>query len=274
MYDFPWRIYIDDELYREYNRLKTKVISLKEDKISFPIYFSSIGFKCTNCFFQYERMNTPGIGRPSTIDYWKKSKERIINFSRQQKRDYFSTCNYFNHTPSQFPIVTAAKIFNYFGAKKILDPYAGWGDRCIAAMVSDIDYTGIDCNQKLDEPYKELINFYPHNSKVDIIIDRCENIDLDQIQFDFVLSSPPFWKRGLMLERYNDIEIEYSTFMEQSMIPMMKKLLNHNIWVCLYIPEDMYKDLEKIYGPCTNTLLFNTNRTTVCQLYCWNLSTY
>jgi 16S rRNA G966 N2-methylase RsmD len=264
-YDFPWRIYIEDELYEEYDRLKTKV----NDKIDFPIYFSSIGFKCSNCFFQYERMNTPGIGRPSTIDYWNKSKQRIINFSKQQDRDYFSTCNYFNHAPSQFPIITAAKIYKYFGATKIFDPYAGWGDRCIAAMASNIDYTGIDCNKKLEDPYKELINFYPHNSKVNIIIGNSENINLNKIQFDFVLSSPPFWKRGKMLERYNDVEIEYNTFMEQSMIPMMKKLSKYDTWVCLYIPNDMYKDLVKIYGSCTKTLLFKTNRTTISELYCW-----
>lgn len=271
--DFPWRTYTEEELYKEYERLKTKIISecVSKDKY---IPFSTIGFKCTNCFFQYERMNTPGIGRPSTIDYWKKSRKTVVKFSNRENRDYFSTLNYFNHTPSQFPIVSAAKIYKYFGATKIFDPYAGWGDRCLAAMACDINYIGVDKNKELKEPYKKLIKFYPHNCDIKIKINKSENVDIDSLDFDFVLSSPPFWKeKGKMLERYNDIEIDYNTFMEESLIPVMKKLAKHNTWVCLYIPNYMYKHLTEIFGECHKLLLFKTNRTTVSDLYCWKFNT-
>ena len=284
---FPWRIYTIEELKLEYERLKRKV----KEKIKFPIQFSSIGFKCTNCMFQYERMNTPGIGRPSTIDYWKKSKETVIKFSNKENRDYFSTLNYFNHSPSQFPIVIASKIYRHFSAKKIFDPFAGWGDRCLAAMALDINYTGIDCNKKLVEPYKELLKIYGsytrdlnsemvHSScgKIKIIFDRCENVDsniLEQIKFDLVLTSPPFWKKGQMLERYNDIEIPYSTFMTTCLIPILRKCFEYGekgSYICLYIPNSMYKDLVKVFGECNEILLFKTNRKTVSDLYCWKIN--
>jgi hypothetical protein len=271
--DFPWRLYVDDELYKEYERLKTNIISKPISKEDY-IPFSTIGFKCTNCFFQYERMNTPGIGRPSTIDYWKKSREQVIKFSNRENRDYFSTLNFFNHTPSQFPIVTASKIYMHFGATKIFDPYAGWGDRCLGAMACDIDYTGVDQNNELKEPFKELIKFYPHKCNVEIKINKSEDVDIDSLDFDFVLTSPPFWKEnGEILERYNDTEIDYNTFMEESLIPVMQKLFKRDIWVCLYIPNYMYKDLTKIFGECAKIVLFKTNRTTVSDLYCWKFNT-
>ena len=272
---FPWRIYIDEELTTEYERLKSKINNMSSAgmKIEFPIPFSSIGYKCSNCFFQYERMNTPGPNRPSTIDYWKKARENVIKFSNKENRDCFSTLNYFNHTPSQFPILSAAKIYKYFGATKILDPYAGWGDRCLAAMASGINYIGVDQNKKLKEPYKELIKEYPHNCNIEIKINRSENVDIDNLDFDFVLTSPPFWKKGgKMLERYNNIEIDYDTFMEHSLLPVMKKLAKHNTWVCIYIPTYMYNDIVKIFGECEKILLFKTHRTTISELYCWKFN--
>lgn len=283
---FPWRIYTEEELKLEYERLKRKV----KETIKFPIKFSSIGFKCSNCMFQYERMNTPGIGRPSTIDYWKKSKETVIKFSNKENRDCFSTLNYFNHSPSQFPIVIASKIYRYFSAKNIFDPFAGWGDRCLASMALGINYTGIDCNKKLVEPYRKLLKMYGSsdiesdigtnvlsNKEVKIIFDRCENVDskiLEDIKFDLVLTSPPFWKKGKMLERYQDIEIPYSTFMTTCLIPILRKCFDYGekgSYICLYIPNSMYKDLLKNFGECNQVLLFKTNRQTVSNLYCWKI---
>lgn len=154
MTDFPFRKYTMQDLNTEFKKLIDKV----QTSVSFPIEYSRIGYKCTNNFFQYERMLTPGINRPSSVKYWLERKENIIKFSKKQNRDYFSTVNYFNHSPSQFPIVAAAKIYRYFNAVSIFDPYAGWGDRCLAAISLNIKYTGIDSNSNLVEPYKNLLS--------------------------------------------------------------------------------------------------------------------
>ena len=65
-----------------------------------------------------------------------------------------------------------------------------------------------------------------------------------------------------MLERYNDIEIEYEKFLNESLISVFSKCFNKKVWVCLYIPEDMYKDLSKVFGVCQKQLFFKTNKTT------------
>jgi DNA modification methylase len=266
--EFPWRDYTKKQLDDEYERLKAKI----RKPTTFPLLFSTIGFKCTNVFFQYERMNTSGIGRPSTIQYWNKNYNNVIKFSNRIGRDLFSTLNYFNHSPSQFPIVAASLIYQYFGATKVLDPYAGWGDRCLAAMATGIDYIGIDCNKALKQPYNNLKKFYKTNSNVSIMIDKCENVDIENLDFDFVFTSPPFWTKGKMIERYRNIEVDRSDFMNTSLMPVFKKCVSFGIWVCLYIPDDMYQDLQKIHGSANIILEFKITNSKIGKIYCWKKS--
>lgn len=221
-------------------------------------------------FFQYERMNTPGRkGRKTTICYWNENKNRMIDFSKKQKRDLFSTLNFYNHVPSQFPIIVAAKIYRYFNATKILDPYAGWGDRCLAALAMDIDYTGIDSNPNLEIPFQKLCNYYPSESNCKIYIDKCENIDIDNIDFDFVLTSPPFWYKNNLLEVYNNTESNYDIFLNNSLIPILNRCLDKNVWICLYIDENMYSDLVKVFGESNKKLSFNSWNKRQNFIYCW-----
>lgn len=70
--DFPWRVYTSDELAIQFLKVK-KRLKYVERHLQQPIAFSKIGFICTNVFFQYERMNTAGMRKPSTIDYWNKN---------------------------------------------------------------------------------------------------------------------------------------------------------------------------------------------------------
>lgn len=267
---FPWRQHTKEELLTEYTRLQVK---LKTDKIGGNVTitpFSVVGYKCSNEFFQYERMNTPGFNRPSSIEYWLKNKENIIKFSNSQGRDYFSTVNYFNHAPSQFPVVTAGLVYKLFGATRVFDPYAGWGDRCLAAMAMDIDYIGIDCNKNLKKPFQKMTKFYKTNSNVKIIIKQAEKVKLAELDFDLVFTSPPFWRQDKMLEVYNHCPQDYTNFLSKSLIPIVNECLKRGVWVCLYIPDNMYMDVKRIIGPCQKAIKFKTNRTTVETIYCWH----
>ena len=266
MSDFPWRKHSDEELLAEYLRLK---IRLSKSKITFPILFSRIGYKCSNNFFQYERMNTAGYGRPSTLQYWKNNKKDIISFSKQEKRDLFSTLNYFNHAPSQFPIVTAGQIYKYFNATKILDPYAGWGDRCLAAMSLNVDYIGIDSNPKLKKHFTEMKKFFPTKSNIKIISKKAEDVNINKLDFDFVFSSPPFWRNNKLLELYNNTEDDYKSFFKK-FSKLIDKCLKKDVWVCLYIPKDMCDDLVDVIGKYKKTIKIKTsNSKKIEYVYCW-----
>ena len=269
IHGFPWRQKTNTELQTEYNRLRKKTT----EKIIFPLKFSIIGYPCTNIFFKYERMNTPGRGgRKTTILFWCNNQQRIMEMSTRLKNDLFNCLNFMNHAPSQFPIMSAVKIYRHFNATKVLDPYAGWGDRCLAAMALDIDYIGIDCNPNLKTPYKKLVKFFSTKSKVKIIIDKCEYVNLDDIEYDFVLTSPPFWEKNKIVEKYNNTDTEYENFLSSSLIPVLKKCIT-KVPTCVYIPSNMYEDIKNIIGECTSILEFKTShccgKQSFNKLFCW-----
>ena len=63
--------------------------------------------------------------------------------------DLFGIIVFLNKAPSQFSIITACWTYKFFNANTVLDPFSGWGDRCIAAMSMNVDYTGCDSNDNL-----------------------------------------------------------------------------------------------------------------------------
>ncbi len=273
--EFPWRTYTKEELINELSRL-SRIANTRAPE---PLPFSVTGYKCSNFFFQTERMATPGRGgtRSSTIEFWYEQQERIIEYSIRNERDFFSTLNFMNHAPSQFPPVTAGRIYNSFGATHVFDPYAGWGDRCVAAIGLGIKYTGVDSNKNLEPLYENMIKFYNAKEKVKMYFKKCQDINVEEISFDFVFSSPPFWsnKRGAiptLVERYNGTQLDYTRFVDESLVPIVMRCRKYAI-VCLYLPENMYIDLEEHIGQCDSTILLKTSqqsRKSPNMVYCWN----
>ena len=276
---FPWRKHNKNELLDEYDKLKHKLENMGEAPegiIKFPIPYLRTGMKCSNIFFQKERLKTPSQNKISCFDFWKLNKVKIREYnSKNSSHDLFTTIVFMNHAPSQFPPMTAGMIYKYFGATKVLDPYAGWGDRCISAMAMNIDYIGIDSNPKLLNNYKKIIKYFKTESDIKIIINKSENINLNKLDFDFILSSPPFWntKKTKLLEEYNNTSNSYENFINNSIIHLIKTVRNKDphIWICLHMPSDMYNDIKKIIGPCNKIIKFKTtlNTSSNQSLYCF-----
>lgn len=272
--DFPWRKHTKDELINEYEKLKNK---LNNTDIIFPIPYSRIGYKCSNNFFQYERIKTPSQGKKSCFDFWQTNKEKIEkNNKLTSSHDLFTTIVFMNHAPSQFPIFIAGQIYKYFKTKKVLDPFAGWGDRCLAAMALDIDYTGIDINTNLEPLYDNMISTYESKSKIKIIFKNCNKVNINRINYDLIFSSPPYWNdKNKLLEKYYNCENDYEIFMNDCLIPFIIKSLqkNPNIWVCLNIPPQMYNDIKKTkIGVCKKIIRFNTGSNTNGKNHSKNLT--
>lgn len=252
MIDFPYRKYSVDELLEEYEKLR----KYQPDKI---IRRKNIGYKCSNAFFQYERMNTASGKHLTNIEFWKNNKEKILKYHKSINRtqDLNKTIQFLNHSPAQFPPNIAIIIYNKFKATKILDPFSGWGDRCLAAMAKEIDYTGIDSNRNLKLPYHEMIQFYPHESQVKIINKPIEKVDISKIEFDFVLTSPPFWdKHERRIEHYNDMTYsDYEAFMDNVFIPTVLSCSQKANWSCYYIPTHMARYVSERTGIKWNKVL-------------------
>ena len=248
-----FRKYTKSELLEEFEKLRSNTLTLKR---------SNVGYKCSNKFFQKERFNCSSWNHVTTVEYWKKNKDRLEEMSKKYNRDIFGIIQFMNHTPSQFPPNIAQYLYKFFGATSVLDPFAGWGDRCLAAMTCDVNYTGIDCNRKLKKCYREMIEFYkPYsNKKYKFINKNIEDVDISQIVFDFVFTSPPFWDNdGVLVENYKNMKVNtYDCFMNDIFIPLLHKCRERANWSCFYIPDNMAIYLKK-YGLKWNKILKYSN---------------
>jgi ribosomal protein L34/ubiquinone/menaquinone biosynthesis C-methylase UbiE len=245
MLNFPYRKYSDEELFQEYQKLRDYQPERR-------IRRKNIGYKCSNAFFQYERMNTPSGRRVSNIEFWKNNKNFILNYHSKSTKDMdiFGDIQFLNHGPAQFPPNIAIDLYAIFKAQKILDPFSGWGDRCIAAMAKDLDYIGVDSNSNLKWPYKEMVKFYPHQSKIRFINKPVEKVDLSKLNYDFVLTSPPFWdEKQYITEKYTGMTYpEYEEFMDKVLIPTILKCVKKAEWSCYYIPKHMARYISQKTG--------------------------
>lgn len=165
-----------------------------------------------------------------------------------------------------FKSVTAKYIYKKYGATKVLDPTAGWGGRMLGAWSLGIDYVGIDTNDEMKPAYDGMIDFLnnktqsfgnglfsvEHRANLSMIWDSCLNVDYSKIDYDFVLTSPPYEN----MELYSKMT-PWSTpeeFYKDFLIPMYEKCVKHikpGGKVCLNIsPKMMERALSFGLPPC------------------------
>jgi len=163
-----------------------------------------------------------------------------------------------------FKATTAKYLYQKYNAKSVLDPTAGWGGRMLGAWALDIDYTGIDTNTEMKQAYDDMMEFL--DKKNDFSSDLFEvekpnlkmiwqsalDVDFSEIEYDMVLTSPPY----VNLELYEHMEPWESNeaFYKQFFIPLWQKCID-NIKkggvVYFNISPKMYEDaLANGLTPC------------------------
>ena len=161
-----------------------------------------------------------------------------------------------------FKATTAKYLYNKYNAKSVLDPTAGWGGRMLGAWALDIDYIGIDTNIEMKPAYDNMIEVLNNKSRHDLFDFKQSNlqmiwqnaldVDFSQLNYDFVLTSPPY----VNLELYEHMELWESDehFYTEFFIPLWQKCID-NIkkggHVCFNISPKMYDDaIEHGLKPC------------------------
>jgi hypothetical protein len=165
-----------------------------------------------------------------------------------------------------FKAVTAKYLYKKYGATKVLDPTAGWGGRMLGAWSLGIDYVGIDTNDEMKPAYDEMMDFLankagefgnglfeaPNESKLEMIWDSCLNVDFSKIDYDFVLTSPPY--SNMELYRKMTPWATDTIFYETFLIPMWEKCCRHikkGGKVAINMSPKMYDDSVKLgLKPC------------------------
>jgi len=164
-----------------------------------------------------------------------------------------------------FKATTAKYLYKKYKAKSVLDPTAGWGGRMLGAWSLGINYTGCDTNVEMIPAYNDMMKFLDEqtgfdnnlfevekNFKLQMLWDSCLNIDFSKIDYDFVLTSPPY----VNLEIYEHMT-EWDTdeaFYRGFFIPLWEKCCKHikkGGNVAFNISPKMYEDALKFgLTPC------------------------
>lgn len=169
-----------------------------------------------------------------------------------------------------FKPTQASYIIKKYKATKVLDPTAGWGGRAMACMKLGVEYTGIDTNTNLKKGYDEMVK-HTNGDKVNMIWDSCLNVDFSKLDYDFVLTSPPY----VNIEQYSHMTPwkNDDDFYNNFLIPLLDKCRKYNKgWTCFNISPAMYKKLIKYgYESCdfTEDLKEQKNGKTPDNLYFW-----
>ena len=334
---FPWRKYTTEELDDDFQRLRQRILD-EPITPSTPIKRPLVGYKCTNAFFQKERLRVRSQNKPSAIDYWKKKHRYVTRYN--SNNDMFGRVVFLSFAPSEFSAYAAGAVYAYFmrllgktpETFTVQDFYSGWGNRMLGAMALGVRYIGCDANTRLEKPYAKLAAFgrgqtpqpaepqtvdhrestkprwraggtladcgrdpkqqiktvarFAPSSRGDetplrdpaLYFQRSETLPASLIPakgVDIVFSSPPFFDENLV-EEYPETESDYETFMRTSLVPIMRRCLAAKIWVCLYIPTNMYNDLKKVFGSAKKKFKFvakmnnlNGAYSNSNIIYCW-----
>ena len=306
---FPWRTYTKKELDDDFQKLRDRIL---DDPItpSTPIKRPLVGYKCTNAFFQKERLRVRSQNKPSAIDYWKKNHRYVTRYN--SNNDMFGRVVFLSFAPSEFSAYAAGAVYAYFmrllgktpETFTVQDFYSGWGNRMLGAMALGVRYIGCDANTRLEKAYGKLAAFgkgqianQPLEKAEPQIVDRREGAKprwraggtalyfqrsetlpaslIPAKGVDIVFSSPPFFD-GNLVEEYPGTESDYEMFMRTSLVPIMRRCLAAKIWVCLYIPTNMYNDLKKVFGSAKKKFKFvakmnnlNGAYSNSNIIYCW-----
>jgi hypothetical protein len=164
-----------------------------------------------------------------------------------------------------FKSTTAKYLYKKYKAKSVLDPTAGWGGRMLGAWSLGIDYTGIDTNIEMKPAYDDMMTFLKaetgfdnalfevdNGSKLNMIWQSCLDVDFSQLEYDFVLTSPPY----VNLELYEHMTPwqKDEDFYKNFFIPLHTKCVTHikkGGNVAFNISPKMYEDALKFgLTPC------------------------
>jgi len=253
--DFPYPKYFIslEQIYQNFKKLKEHkyIIDIKNLNKSSLIEIDYEKIKnivrITDYFSNDCRIKCKFNGyKQSIYEYYSRNKENIIrnslisgNFSIDKFEKY--TFNLAKHSSkitkycNNFYVTLALSIYRSFGAKKILDSSAGWGDRLIAALAYDECelYTGYDPSECLRPKYSNIIKTLKNHDvgKYEVFTQPFEEAIVEK-KYDLAFSSPPFF----------DLE-EYENHKNQS----IQKFETETEWIKGFLNVLVYKNLENLY---------------------------
>ncbi len=232
---------------------------------------SRIGNNVVDYFTFSQRLSTRGKYNINfyefivNLDEFKKKKfiQNMLHYydtvkNKTKKKTYFTVLKeVYNICISAINIIRPLvymEIYAKYKPTTVLDFCAGWGGAAVAASALNItQYIGIELNNSLIQPYKELTEFLKERSKtnVQMIFDSALNVDYSKFDYDFVFTSPPYY----FIQKYENNK-EYASKKEMDnafYIPLFSNTyasLKPGGIYALNINKEVYENVcVKLFGP-------------------------
>lgn len=112
--------------------------------------------------------------------------------------------------------------------KKLLDMSAGWGDRLLASIHLNYDYTGTDPSENMEPVYKRMIYDNGADEYARVYTVPFEDFEVTENTYDIAFTSPPYYD----VEIYNNEPTQsinrypnYTDWMVNFLLPCLKKII-------------------------------------------------
>ena len=236
---------------------------------------SIIGNKALDYFFFQYRLKTKTDKKNlSFIDWLELKKKSGFTNSEIRLLDYgindfrkgeryeialFKCFGMYNGYVTSFKPIIARNLYRRYNPKCILDFSSGWGGRCLAAMSLNIDYIGFDTNKNLKKAYNDMLELFKCSSTNKIYFEDSSKADLSKFKYDFIFTSPPYYKKNKLVETYEHMPTykNKEDFNENFLFIVIKNSFLHlekGGHLCLNIPEYQYEDILPILGKETDKI--------------------
>jgi 16S rRNA G966 N2-methylase RsmD len=162
----------------------------------------------------------------------------------------------------------AKMVVTNLGAKRVLDPCAGWGGRMLGTIAAGAEYVAFEPNTETYEGLLNLSKFLGIQDKVRIIKDSALEMDKYDIgEFDLILTSPPYFD----LEVYSHEDTQsikgcdtYSIWVNNFLKPLIELSISHmkvDGWSCWNVHNvgkmKMIDDVKEIHNGFNNQKMFS-----------------
>lgn len=207
---------------------------------------------------------------------WKADKlEKVLRWNRKShSTPYLSELRrgiYFNYKLAKSTMYRpqmAKMVVTNLGAKRVLDPCAGWGGRMLGVVAAGAEYVAFEPNTETYEGLLKLIKLLGIEDKVRIIKDSALEMDKYDIgEFDLILTSPPYFD----LEVYSHEDTQsikgcdtYSMWVNNFLKPLIELSTSHmkqNGWSCWNVHNvgkmKMIDDVKVIHEGYNNQKVFS-----------------
>lgn len=262
----------EEEAENDYEKLE----SLNPDEINTN---SRIGNTFVNYYTSLERLNTIGNKGMSFFDFWEKKNEyskknyikKLINYQLKSNPDmnkyklWYNMFRLYYGSISVFKPLIAMEIYNKYNPKSILDFTMGWGGRLVGACALNVpNYIGIDLNNNLKKPYKEMVKKLKElgtTTNIKLMFKNALLVDYSKLNYDMVFTSPPYYNIEIYKGTQKQSKEDWDNNFYRPIFEKTYRHLKQGGTYILNVPKEVYERVcVDLFGKADELIPLNINK--------------